>query len=180
MSDRENQVIDQLVRVIQEIQLNRMTGSLVVKRGEGAASERGKIVFVKGQVVRASAGYRREREALNWLSTWGKSQYTFVQGHGQEEKLEGVVQNARAEEVPHKSQPLFYGLRLLEQKRVSRMHRHVYLLVDGVRSVGELQRLFRLDVDAVLTLLYDLQDMGIVTLPTPFPVSTNLHSNPPL
>lgn len=180
MSDRENQTIDQLVRIIQEIQLNRMTGSLVAKRGEGAASEQGTIVFVKGQVVLASVGYRREREALNWLSTWGRSQYTFMQELEQQGKLESVEQNGSVEEVPYKSQPLFYGFRLLEQKQVSRMHRHVYLLVDGVRSVGELQRLFRLDKDTVLMLLYDLQDLGIIGIPTPLSFSTNLPSERPL
>ena len=173
MSDRENQTVDQLVRVIQEIQLNRMTGTLVAKRGEGAASERGAIVFTKGQVVLASVGYRQEREALNWLSTWGRSQYTFVQGVEQEEKQERVERYGRADEVPYKSQPLFYGLRLLEHTQFSRAHRHVYLLVDGVRSVRELRRVLRLDEYTVLALLHDLQDLGIISIPTPLSLSAN-------
>ena len=71
------------------------------------------------------------------------------------------------ETVPYRSKPLGYGLQVLTEKSLSRMHRRVFLLVDGARKVGDLMRLLKLNENEVLALLYDLQDTGIISLPSP-------------
>jgi hypothetical protein len=182
MFDGQNLVVDQLVKIIEAIQIGRTTGSLVATRGEGPSYEVGTLVFVKGRIVQAKVGRREDRDALNWLSTWGRCRYTFVlsgvEGVLQEDvvdKATGVMQRVGEQKqdakmngaVPYRSQPLAYGLQVMQEKRVSRVHRHVFLLVDGVRQVGDFMRLLKLDEYEVLALLYDLADLGIIHIPTP-------------
>ena len=185
MLDGQNIVVDHLVKIIQAIQIGRTTGSLIATRGEGASYELGTLMFLNGRVVQARVGRREGREAFNWLSTWGRCRYTFVLSITSEsavENLSGGNQDQfmpeedkaspRASEqvnetVPYRSKPLEYGLRVLSEKSLSRTHRHVFLLVNGARSVVELTRLLKRNENEVLTLLYDLQDTGVISLPIP-------------
>lgn len=184
MLDGQNIVVDQLVKIIQAIQIGRTTGSLIATRGEGASYEQGTLVFLKGRVVQARVGRREGREAFNWLSTWGKCRYTFVLSITSESAMESLLggdpgqflreegsgsptRGSGQEAVPYRSKPLGYGLQVLSEKSLSRMHRHVFLLVDGVRKVGDLMRLLKLNEYEVLALLYDLQDTGIISIPSP-------------
>jgi hypothetical protein len=185
MLDGQNVVVDHLVKIIQAIQIGRTTGSLMATRGEGASYELGTLVFLSGRVVQARVGRREGREAFNWLSTWGRCRYTFVLSITSESATEGlpggdadqfVQEEGKAslgesgplgETVPYRSKPLGYGLQILSEKSLSRMHRHVFLLVNGARRVEDLMRLLKLNEYEVLTLLYDLQDTGIISLPSP-------------
>src|SRR5215469_5462092 len=78
MLARQDIAIDHLVKIVQDIRIGGMTGSLVVSRGEGAGYESGTVAFVNGRVVQARGGRHEGRDALNWLLTWGKCRYTFV------------------------------------------------------------------------------------------------------
>jgi hypothetical protein len=78
MSGEQKIVVDQLVDIIQTIQIGRKTGTLTATRGEEASYEVGIIIFDSGKVIQAKAGRRKNREALNWLSTWGMCQCAFV------------------------------------------------------------------------------------------------------
>ena len=188
MLDGQNVVADQLVKIIQAIQIGRTTGSLIATRGEGASYEVGTLVFLKGRVVQARVGRREGREAFNWLSTWGRCRYTFVLSITSESATESLLggdpsqfiqEESRVvpvvgsgtgpvnDAVPYRSKPLAYGLQVLTEKSLSRMHRHVFLLVNGARRVGDLMRLLKLDEYEVLALLYDLQDTGIINIPSP-------------
>jgi len=179
-------VIDNLAKIIQAIQVGRTTGSLVATRGDGASYELGTLVFVNGRVVQARVGRREGREAFNWLSTWGKCRYTFVLSVTSERAAESLLggdqddqfmqEESRPssdgsgemnERVPYKNKPVGYGLQVLSEKSLSRTHRHVFLLVDGSRRVGDLMRLLQLNENEVLTLLYDLQDTGVISLSGP-------------
>jgi hypothetical protein len=188
MLDGQNIVVDHLVKIIQAFQIGRTTGSLIVTRGVGANYEVGQLVFLNGSVVRAKVGRREGREAFNWLSTWGKCRYTFVLSTTTEHvtgSLSGEYQNQFVQEeakaalgesgqtnetVPYRSKPLEYSLQLLTKKSLSRMHRNVFLLVDGARKVRDLMRLLKLNENEVLTLLHDLQDTGVISLPIPLSV----------
>lgn len=179
----QNTVVDRLVKIIQAIQVGRTTGSLMVTRGEGASYELGTLVFLNGRVVQGRVGRREGREAFNWLSTWGKCRYTFVQSITSESAIEGLPEEepdkfmqedgkasfGESEQVnatvPYRSKPMGYGLQVLSEKSLSRMHRNVFLLVDGTRRVGDLMRLLKLSENQVLALLYDLQDASIISLP---------------
>jgi hypothetical protein len=74
----QNVAVDRLVKIIQAIRFEKMTGSLVVTRGKGISYELGTLVFLNGRVVQGRVGRREGREALNCLLTWGKCWYTFV------------------------------------------------------------------------------------------------------
>jgi hypothetical protein len=191
MVDGQNIVVDHLVKIIQALQIGRSTGSLIATRGEGASYESGTLVFLNGRVVQARAGRREAREAFNWLSTWGKCRYTFVlsvtsQGTTgnllrrnqdqlmHEESRAPQRKSTKSEQVnetvPYRSKPLDYSLQVLSKMHLSRMHRHVFLLVDGARRVNDLMRLLKLNENEVLALLYDLQDTGVISLAIPLSV----------
>ncbi len=220
----QNIVVDRLVKIVQDIRVGGMTGSLVVARGEGISYELGTLVFLNGRVVQGRVGRREGREALNWLLTWGKCCCNFVYSivsdadprgkrrfangesplqsriphvrlvplgqaqrlHADWEKdateirprvkLDQLTQKrgkaVRGESgqvneiVPYLSQPLEDGLQVLAEKGLSRMHRRVFLLVNGSRRVGDLMWLLKLSEYEMLTLLYKLQDMGVIRLPS--------------
>jgi hypothetical protein len=221
----QNVAVDRLVKIIQDIRFEKMTGSLVVKRGKGISYELGTLVFLNGRVVQGRVGRREGREALNWLLTWGKCWYTFVlsvisdtdlrskrQSSNRETQLQSRIPHVRLvplgqaqrlptdrnesvmeswsggkldqltqkegkallgesgrvnETLPYISRPLEDGLRVLSEKGLSRIHRRVFLLVDGSRRVEDLMRLLKLSEYEMLALLYDLQDAGIINLPSP-------------
>jgi len=71
------------------------------------------------------------------------------------------------ESVPYINEPLQDNLRLLSERGLSRIHRHVLLLIDGSRRVGDLMRLLKLSESQMLTLLSDLQKTGIIGLSSP-------------
>lgn len=184
MFDGQSVVADQLVKIIQALQVGRTTGTLVATRGEGPSYEVGTLIIVQGRIVQAKVGRKQEREALNWLSTWGRCRYTFVQsvssGNGApeeikvtgplQEKSTGPIREATGtinETVPYRSKALDYGLRVIDEKGLSRIHRHLFLLVDGQREVVEFMRLLKLNEFEVLEMLYDLQDVGIINIPNP-------------
>lgn len=54
------------------------------------------------------------------------------------------------------------SLRLLDQAGLSRLHRHLFLLIDGRRSTIELIRLMARPQEEVKRLLYDLERIGII------------------
>jgi hypothetical protein len=189
MFDGQNVVVDQLVKIIQALQVGRTTGTLVATRGEGPSYEVGTLIFVQGRVVQAKVGRRQDREALNWLSTWGRCKYTFVQsvssasGTFEEskevqskttgplrEKTTGPIPESTgpiSNAVPYRSKALDYGLHAIDGKGLSRVHRRLFLLVDGQREITEFMRLLKLNEFEVLEILYDLQDAGIVDIPNP-------------
>lgn len=66
--------------------------------------------------------------------------------------------------IPYTTQPLDEALRSIEQNRLSRVHKHLFLLVDGHRSVTELVRLFGKNQDEVNGLLRDLVRIGVIRI----------------
>ena len=68
--------------------------------------------------------------------------------------------------VPYLSRPLEDGLRVLAEKGLSRIHRRVFLLVNGSRRVADLMRLLKLNENEMFALLYDLQAADIISLPS--------------
>lgn len=78
MAQQREASTDRLVGIIVTIKLERKSGQLRVRRGEGLTSEEGALTFVQGQVTQANVGRRNGSDALNWLSTWGQARYTFT------------------------------------------------------------------------------------------------------
>src|SRR6266550_951440 len=103
---------------IQSIQLRRGSGLLTATRREGASKEEGSIVFVKGQVTKATVGRYTGSEAFNRLTTWENCSFSFVpeqssQGSDPEvtrtEAVEKPPTIAKLDKPPN-TQPLPSGL----------------------------------------------------------------------
>jgi hypothetical protein len=69
--------------------------------------------------------------------------------------------------VPYRSKPMEYGLRLIEEKGLSRTHRRLFLLVNGERKIVDFKRLLKLGEFEVHSVLYELQNLGIISIPSP-------------
>jgi hypothetical protein len=104
----------------------------------------------------------RNESATGSLS--GGDQNQFVQQEGKASRKESELVN---ETVPYRSKPLEYSLHVLSKKSLSRMHRNVFLLVDGARKVRDLMRLLTLNENEIRALLHDLQNTGVISLAIP-------------
>lgn len=67
--------------------------------------------------------------------------------------------------IPHRSKPPAIALYLIKLKGLSRSHRLLFLLIDGVRDLTELANLLNRDQFETLTLLYDLQEANCIIIP---------------
>lgn len=66
--------------------------------------------------------------------------------------------------IPFSTQPLEEALRRIEQGRLSRSHRQLFLLIDGQRAVVELSRLVGKGQEEVSKALRDLERLGVIHL----------------
>lgn len=82
-------------------------------------------------------------------STWQETEWT-----------EQTLPTAHAN--PHRTCPTEKGFQLLERVGLTRAHRHLFLLVDGQRSIAELVRLTGRLPEDVQRLLHDLEDIGVI------------------
>src|SRR5258706_16334152 len=87
MAQQREATTDRLVSIIASIKMERKSGQLRVRRGEGITSEEGILTFIQGQVMQASIGRRSGADALNWLCTWGQARYIFT-SPGSDERIE--------------------------------------------------------------------------------------------
>lgn len=70
--------------------------------------------------------------------------------------------SATSATVPRLVQEAEQGLALVEQVRLSRMHRHLLLLIDGKRSFAELARLTGRKPNELQQALNDLSRLGVI------------------
>jgi hypothetical protein len=66
--------------------------------------------------------------------------------------------------VPRRIYAADEGMYRLTQANISRLHQHLYLLIDGQRSCIELVRLINRQLEEVIQLLKDLERVGIIQL----------------
>lgn len=190
MPVRRGIATDQLTNVIQVLQLGHKTGHLTVERGEGALREEGELTFTRGYVTHAQSGRLLGQVALNWLQTWGACRFVFVSiNTGQTQPIQmspawstqpqltavtkvpllpiPEAKQANSGPLQHAPEPsrtcvAGEGMIKLQQAQLSRLHRHLYLLIDGKRSFTELVRLMNRQPGEVRQLLSDLARIGIV------------------
>lgn len=60
------------------------------------------------------------------------------------------------------TQPVNEAMRRIEQNKLSRLHRQLFLLIDGQRSFGEVVRLVGKSQSDVYKLLCDLEGIGVI------------------
>lgn len=188
MAQQREMTTDRLVSVIANIKLERRSGQLLMRRGEGLAAEEGTLLFVRGQVTQANVGRRSGSDALNWLSTWKLAHYIFIPATSSEApapaappassgagNLPGLpverpeeFEPARAvlpgDQVPYAIVALSEAVARLERAGFSRSYRLLYLLIDGRRSVHELVQLVGRNVEEVHTMLYNMERLGILQM----------------
>jgi hypothetical protein len=171
-----------LADVIRIAQLVHKTGTLIVERaGESGELEEGKITFVEGRVVEATAGHLSGYMAFNWLKTWGTCRFVFVPSPPPTTDalvpppVHGLVRNtdrlapsptpAPTGSAPYRLREANDVLPLFGAMGLTRAHRQLFLLIDGQRSVSDLRRLSVRGAEEVRKLLADLEDAGLIWLP---------------
>jgi hypothetical protein len=71
-------------------------------------------------------------------------------------------QTSLAHFIPQAHYPMSEALRLLENQKLTRTHRHLLLLIDGRRSIAELIRVMNRSDSEVIHLLRDLENASII------------------
>ncbi len=196
MTQQREATTDRLVGIIANIKIERKSGLLQVKRGEGLTSEEGILTFIQGQITHASVGRRNGADALNWLSTWGQAQYIFTSPGSDEEaalafsspppsspgkaatnpglratqvhtdRLETEPLPGDNATIPRPCVELSEATTRIERSGLLRSHRRLYLLIDGHRSVSDLEPLISRKTEEVLSMLHDLEWLGVIQLAT--------------
>ena len=192
MPEQPGTVTDRLSDVIHIVVMARQTGILTAERGSGARLEEGCITFLNGQIVQVQAGERRDAEALQRLRTWGLCRFTFTiktpaeitatplhpspgslpttDSLAKEQPITQDLKMPETSEIAERSAPKMpYRLRepatvlpFMEQANIPRLHRRVYLLVDGKRSPQELAQLIGRTTEEIQKVLGDLERAGVV------------------
>ncbi|HEY7413890.1 MAG TPA: DUF4388 domain-containing protein [Ktedonobacteraceae bacterium] len=159
-----------MANVIQVLQLGQKTGKLIAERNVNSTFEHGLITFVQGQITQASANRQHGSDALKWLQSWEHCRFTFVteQKSGRPEVSQQAPTTVTIPTtgyfVPRPTRSPADGILLIERLGLSRTHRHVFLLIDGRRSIKELTRLIRHESRDVLKLLRDLERAGVIQI----------------
>ncbi len=85
-------------------------------------------------------------------------------GERNTQEREPLMASLSPSAVPVAIKPLNISLQMIEQKELSRVHRQLFLLVDGQRSCAELVRLTRRKTEEVEKMLRDLQRIEVIGL----------------
>lgn len=184
MAQQHEATTDRLVGIIANIKIERKSGQLRVRRGEGLTTEEGILTFIQGQVTQASVGRRSGTDALNWLCTWGRARYTFTSPGSDEGSAFSALSNSAARgntqvntdrleteplpemqrEVPRVCTQFAEASIRIERAGLSRSHRRLYLLIDGHRSVHDLEPLIGRKSEEVRSMLQDLEWLEVIQL----------------
>jgi hypothetical protein len=177
-------VTNKLADVLQVLQLARRTGKLEVERaGAGNVIEQGMITLHNGQITDAIFGPYKGGAALDLLSKWSTCYFTF--------HVSATTENVAPLNTPQPRAPITNGLRRdpttgpltgplpdvpyriysiedalpqFANKGLTRIHRQLFLLIDGQRAVQELARLTGRSPAEIETLLADLERAGFIRL----------------
>jgi hypothetical protein len=197
MKQRDMTTTNHVSTVIDVLQLGKKTGHLLVEREADGTHEEGTLVFMHGQVVQASIGIYKGKDAMTRLLAWQACRFAFTPTSAdriqeQPPLLEIHPNRKKSIENSHK---LFYGdvkslanssntedqLNLrpllnvykealdeifpsLEQNGFSRLHRRLFLLIDGRRSLRDLAMLLGRTPNETIALLTELEEAGFIKL----------------
>ena len=190
MAQQRETATDRLISIITTIKLERQSGQLRVRRGEGLTSEEGILTFVKGQITQANVGRRSGADAVNWLSTWGRAYYIFfsagpvaqpvrdvltpppISADEEGNVTDRLVARTNTDKLgtepgvraPSVCMPLSEALARIERSGLSRTHRRLFLLIDGRRSEYELATLLGKKVEELRDMLLNLEWLGTIRL----------------
>ena len=177
---------NQLSDVIQTLSIARKTGVLVVEREDNAgSSELGTITFNNGQVTNADIGSLRGADAFKKLNAWKTCHFLFQSPSATAPSHPSPSQPPRFDlptaptpailpeqsrsnpasfgyVVPYRVQQFSGSVPDFQQFGLSRMHRQLFLLIDGKRSLDVLTRLIGRNFQDVRVMLADLERSGLI------------------
>lgn len=169
---------ERLADVIQVLQLARKTGMLTAERMEvGGKGVHGTIKFLRGQIIHSTCGEYTGEKALSQLMTWRGCRFAFLPSEEQAPsptsssgRLPAVrVQEERTEArktpaygIPIRIRHIEEVLTLFPRLNLSRIHRQLFLLIDGQRTTIELARLIGKRPEEVEALLLDLERARLI------------------
>jgi hypothetical protein len=172
---------EKLADVIQVLQLVHKTGILTAQRdGINGSLEQGTVTFQDGQVVDASVGSLKGSDAFKKLLSWTTCHFIFqpVSPKTALSPLNGAKDNGLPLEriyqqessnghisvsvIPRRVWLVNESLPDFQRLGLSRMHRQLFLLIDGKRSVQELMRLMGRRPNEILTLLAELEATNLI------------------
>lgn len=181
MPEQRYTTTDRLANVIDAIQIGRKTGVLMIKRGEGERHEEGNITFVSGQIVEASVGFFIGAEALQRIRYWtvcefllqpfsppgssGRVTHPQLPAVQRSPVIEGRGSNNHTSPLfatPYRVRDVNTALAEIDQRGLSRVHRHLFLLLDGQRTIKDLIVLTGRSPNEVYTLLDQLEQAGFI------------------
>ncbi|GHO51009.1 DUF4388 domain-containing protein [Ktedonospora formicarum] len=169
---------DRLSDVIDMLRMAHKTGILSVNRdGAGNVIEQGTIILQNGQIVEASYGPYRGAEALRLLQGWQRCYFSLLPStHASNPSLptpqmsptirnptpppnRGGMESGAA---PQRMRAVNEVLPYFERMGLTRLHRQLFLLIDGQRSISELILLIGNRTEEVNRLLDDLRRAGLI------------------
>jgi hypothetical protein len=167
-------VTNRFADVVQSLQYIRKSGVLTVEReGPGDFSELGTIVFQDGRIVDAVIGSLRGADAFKKLIGWTTCRFIFEptsspQSNGnmmtrdRDSGPSTALTPAVPVNVPTRVQSFQGPVPDFQRLGLTRLHRQLFLLVDGRRTLQELARLIGRSPQDVFVLLTDLQRVGLI------------------
>jgi hypothetical protein len=172
---------DKLADVIQMLLFVHKTGVLTVQReNSNYALEEGSLFLRDGQIADAVIENLHGADALKKLSTWTKCYFVFqalpqstsspfappTSAHSEQilERQTGPLLPATASSsvIPCRTDQFQRSLPDFERLGVSRLHRQLFLLADGQRSIEALAKLLGRHPQEVLLLLSDLENLRLL------------------
>jgi hypothetical protein len=87
---------------------------------------------------------------------------TFHQRVDRANTTDALASSSSGLAVPHRIRSVNVSLHLLDQERLSRAHRQLFLLIDGNRTVAELIRLTGRPPEEIQRLLQELEHIGVI------------------
>ena len=182
MKPRDGAVTNNLADVLQILQLAHRTGLLEVERvGAGNVIEQGTITLLRGQITEAKFGNYRGAAAFEMLSKWSTCYFTF---HVSTESENVATLNTPVSRSPitnelrkvpttgpltgpvagaaYRVYAVEEALPLFASRGLTRVHRQLFLLIDGQRTTQQLARLIGRNPGEIESLLVDLERTGFI------------------
>ncbi|HEY0753921.1 MAG TPA: DUF4388 domain-containing protein [Ktedonobacteraceae bacterium] len=172
---------DKLADVMQMLLLVQKTGILTVQRENLDKSiEEGSLFLRDGQIADALVGNIRGADALKKLSTWTQCYFVF-QASSPTASSPLALQTPPAATfaplpaqqswpgdfalIPCRADQFQHTLPDFERLRLSRLHRQLFLLVDGQRSIDTLAKLLKRYPQEVLSMFSELEYFHLLRRP---------------
>ncbi len=165
-----------LIEILQSLQLARKTGLLEVERiNADDTIEQGTITLSNGQIINASLHPYDGPKAFALLSNWTNCYFTFHPSHVEKSTIPSPshpptntwspthpTESRTIPTAPYRIRPVNEALTAFPASKLTRVHRQLFLLVNGERTIQDFVRLTGHIPEEVETLLLDLERAGFI------------------